>query len=221
MSEILLENSKLSSQFGQNGGCLYCTQNSVANITTTSFDSIQVEETGAVVFAIDSVIRLSEVTISNSQAKSGAALFVSYDSSLEVSKSTFTNIYASTIGGILALSAFAEIKDSSFFNCISSSGSAVYADNSYIVIQNTVLENMQADTGAAIFALNDVLLQIYNTQILKCKSPAGGLITLTNNSNITMHSSTVDDFEGSAIVGDAADIELYDVNIQNGVALHT
>ena len=41
---------------------------------------MSVDETGTVVFAIDSKINLESVTISNAEANSGAALFVSYGS---------------------------------------------------------------------------------------------------------------------------------------------
>ena len=82
-------------------------------------------------FAIDSVVRMSNVTISNTEAKFGAALFVSYGSELEVNMSTFTNLHARTNGGIVMLTASANIYDSKFVNCTSiSSGSGIYTDDS-------------------------------------------------------------------------------------------
>ena len=36
-----------------------------------------------------------------------------------------------------------------------------------------------------------------------------------------MYSSIVDEFSGSAIAGDTADIQLYDVNIFNGTSAHS
>ena len=76
------------------------------------------------------------------------------------------------------------------------------------------MRDMTAEkSGAAIFALNDAKLDISNSMFLKCNSTTGGLIDLSNESNLTMSSSTVDEFTGSAILGDTANIELVDVSI--------
>ena len=93
------------------------TQNSYANITSTVIDTVEVDETAAVVFSIDSTVHIEQVSISNAQANSGAAFFVSFGSELVVDKTTFSNMYSITQGGILLQTAEAWIEDSSFFNC--------------------------------------------------------------------------------------------------------
>ena len=77
---------------------------------------VEVNDAGAVVFAIDSSIHLSNVTMSNVKASSGAALSLSYGSELAVNISTFSNLHAATNGGISLLDAKAIINSSSFFN---------------------------------------------------------------------------------------------------------
>ena len=41
------------------------TQNSYANITSTVIDTVEVDETAAVVFSIDSTVHVEQVSISN------------------------------------------------------------------------------------------------------------------------------------------------------------
>ena len=55
---------------------------------------------------------------------------------------------------------------------------------------------------------------------MNCNSNRDGQVTLMYKSSLKMHSSTFDEFIGSAIVGVDANIELYDVNIWNGTSLN-
>ena len=87
-------------------------------------------------------------------------------------------------------------------------------------MNNTIMQDMNAESGAAIFALNNADLHISNSQFLKCNSTTGGLIDLQNQSNIAMLSSVIEEFIGSAIVGDTVNIELKDVDIWDGTSLH-
>ena len=220
MSQVTVTNSKISRQSGLNGGCIHATQNSDAGIANTTIDSMEVDEKGAVVFALDSTIHISESTISNVEANQGAALFISYGSELELNMSSFSNLHAHTNGGILFLTANGQIHDTTFVNCTSiSSGAGIFSDEGHVSIDNISMSDMNAKSGAAIYAINDADLDISNSQFLKCNVSSEGLIDLQNNSNLTMHTSIVDDYVGSAIVGDHADIELHDVRIQNGISL--
>ena len=92
---------------------------------------------------------------------------------------------------------------------------------SNMTIINTIFSNLQAESGAAIFVVTDSFLNITHSQFLHCTSNTGGLINLSSEVILTMISSTVDEFNGSAIVGDTTNIELYDVDISNGTSLHS
>ena len=100
MSEIILTNSKISRQGGQNGGCINASSHSEANITDTIFDTVEVTDSGAAVFALDSKINMWNTTVTNTKANSGAALSLSYGSQLQVNNCTFSSLDAQIYGGI-------------------------------------------------------------------------------------------------------------------------
>ena len=141
-------------------------------------------------------------------------MILSYDSELEMRESIFRNIYARTNGGIWLQTANAMIYDSSFFNCTALvQGGGISAIGSHITMSNTVMHEMNAESGAAIFVQLGTVLDISVSQFLQCNSDIGGLIDLSNNSILNMHSSVFDEFSGSAIIADNASVELDDVTI--------
>ena len=101
MSSLRLENSSFANEFGNNGGCIYSSNYSVANITNCTVNNVGVEESGGFLFSIDSRTQMIDCTVSDASANSGAALTISYDSTLEVYSSIFENIHSNFNGGII------------------------------------------------------------------------------------------------------------------------
>ena len=78
---------------------------------------------------------------------------------------------------------------------------------------------MTAESGAAIFALNQADLDISHSQFTRCNSTNDGGIIKLDSSNISMISSTIDQFNGGAIHCEYGEyIELEDVIMQNGIS---
>ena len=71
---------------------------------------------------------------------------------------------------------------------------------------------MAGESGTAIFALNNANLDIYNSNYINNSATNGGLITISESS-ISLRTSTIDQFSGSAIEGDTSSFELTDVTI--------
>ena len=88
-------------------------------------------------------------------------------------------------------------------NCTSTKGSGIYVDDSSAVLNNTIFDYMYAESGAAIFALNDAVLDIKHSRFKHSSVAIGGIITFSE-STLNMNASTIDEFIGGAIAGEAS-----------------
>ena len=129
-----------------------------------------------------------------------------------MTSSTFNNLKASTNGGIYLQVSRANIYDSSFLDCTATHSSGIYADNSMLFMNNTVFEEMESQYGT-IVAFNDANITVTQSRFIACNTEnVGGAITLFE-SNLTIDSSTFDQFVGSAINGEVSNIQLDDVTM--------
>ena len=78
---------------------------------------------------------------------------------------------------------------------------------------------MKGENGVAILALNEAKLDISYSNFRQWNSTSGALINLWNQSNLTLTSSVVDEFTGSAISGVNVNIELRNTTIQYGTSV--
>lgn len=152
-SEITLTSIEATENKAINGGVIYVSGNSVANINYGTFVKNSVSGKGGIVFSDSSEVYLTNVTASENTAKTGGVLYAEL-SDIYVTDSTLTKNTASGGGAVyvenestLTLTGVAFTE-----NTASSNGGAVYVKLSELTLTDTSLtKNTAGVHGGAIY----------------------------------------------------------------------